>query len=95
MLPLSPILLLGVSDAIMYRRMLGQVRFSPIAFIRSRFHKHLGVVSQGTSDSTGGLISVLREMVSKEGGGSLSVLNYGLLTLVQIVPGFLSFVGMR
>ena len=38
---------------------------------------------------------MLREIVSREGGGTLSLLNYGLLTLVQVVPGFLSFVGVR
>ncbi len=34
-------------------------------------------------------------MVSREGGGALSLLNYGLLTAVQVVPGFLSFLALR
>lgn len=93
LLPLSPLLLLGISDSIIYRRILGQVHCCccacPLLLIA---HRRVTVQGNGT---TGGLISVLREMVSKEGGGVLSLLNYGLLTAVQVVPGFLSFLAMR
>jgi len=55
---------------------------------------------QGSSDSTGGVLSTLKHMVTEplhsDGSGSVMTLfNYGLLTAVHVVPGFVSFVAMR
>jgi len=73
---------------------------------------------QGALDSTGGVLSTLKYIVTEStttitsavastvtgsdgtsgsgGGGSvMSLFNYGLLTAVHVVPGFLSFVAMR
>lgn len=70
-MPVSPIYLFGVTDGIVYRRMLGQ----------------------GFFDSTGGVLSVA--LANQESGGeTLSLLNFGLLTAVHIIPGFLWFLGI-
>ena len=48
---------------------------------------------QGTMDSTGGIVSIIKQVVSE--GSVLNLLNYGLLTALNVLPGFLSFVSMR
>lgn len=54
------------------------------------------MIGQGTFDSTGGLLSVARDVAAHDRNGSaLSLLNYGLLTAAQIVPGFCIFLTMR
>lgn len=73
-LPVSPFLLLGITDTIAYRQMIGQ----------------------GSFDSTGGVLSVAREITAHDSSGSaMGILNYGLLTACHLLPGFLSFVGVR
>jgi hypothetical protein len=89
LVPLSPIMMCGIADAIVYRRMDGQ----------------------GTMDSTGGIVSVVKQITSEvvttfqntgsgvvstvTDGSVLNLFNYGLLTAVHAVPGFISFVAMR
>jgi hypothetical protein len=48
---------------------------------------------QGTLDSTGGVLSVVKQITSE--GTVLNLFNYGLLTAAHAVPGFFSFVAMR
>jgi hypothetical protein len=44
-------------------------------------------------DNTGGVVSVIKEITAE--GSVLNLFNYGLLTAVHVVPGFISFVAMR
>lgn len=123
-LPLSPMVLLGVADMVIYRRMEGQVRvmsscdslpelwWTLSVYPHEHYHDsggHTALVSlkyltvallclvcvhmQGTMDSTGGVMSVVREIVAE--GSVLNLFNYGLLTAAHAVPGFFSFVAMR
>jgi hypothetical protein len=52
---------------------------------------------QGSFDSTGGVLSVAREISASEPSknSAVTLLNYGLLTAVHALPGFLCFVGIR
>lgn len=86
LLPISPILLLGVNDTIIYRKMLDhRVNISESVFTVAR------ELTQSTSSSGSG-------NGSEANNNSLqnsSLFNYGLLTAVHVLPGFASFVGMR
>mmetsp|Transcript_27746 Transcript_27746/g.61435 ORF Transcript_27746/g.61435 Transcript_27746/m.61435 type:complete len:156 (+) Transcript_27746:969-1436(+) len=70
LIPFSPVVLLGIGEAIILRRMDGQ----------------------GVGDNTGGIFSVARRMATE---GGLGFLNYGLLTVVHALPGFLTFIAAR
>jgi hypothetical protein len=52
-------------------------------------------MSQGSFDTTGGLLSVAREITDKEHGSALTLFNNGLLTAVHAIPGFMAFLGIR
>jgi len=78
LIPLSPVVLMGLPNLITYRCVDGQ----------------------GSMDSTGGVLSVIKhitsEPVNADGSGSvMSLFNYGLLTAAHVLPGFVTFVAMR
>jgi hypothetical protein len=52
-----------------------------------------GCVSIGKEFCGNGLLQVLRSIVNRE--GYFNLVRYGLLSTLQIGPGFVSFVGMR
>jgi hypothetical protein len=53
------------------------------------------MLGQGSFDTTGGVLSVAREITHNDRGNALTLFNYGLLTAVHAVPSFFVFVGMR
>lgn len=54
------------------------------------------IIGQEIFASTEHVISVARQLANQDNSNAaLSILNYGLLTAVQIIPGFVSFLGMR
>lgn len=81
--PVSHIVFFCLSDSIVYRRILGQGGLLSVATeITGALEGAGGGGSGGGSDIS-------------SAGSALSLLNYALLTAVQIIPGFLAFCGMR
>jgi hypothetical protein len=88
LIPLSPFLLLGITDIIAYRKMIDHVRF----LLFSVFPPFVSFFFQRTISEN--VFAVAKE-ISKENNNAIDLFNYGVLTLLHVVPGFLSFVGMR
>ena len=65
-------LLLGINDTLIYRKMLD----------------HRLNLSEN-------FFTVARELTNNNEGERNSLFNYGLLTAFHVLPGFVSFVGMR
>jgi hypothetical protein len=88
LIPLSPFLLLGITDIIAYRKMIDHVRF---CFFLCFFPFSEFFFQRTISEN---VFAVAKE-ISKENNNAIDLFNYGVLTLLHVVPGFLSFVGMR
>ena len=81
--PFSPFLLAGVAEMVVYRRILGQAGSGSSIVLAD------GVVKASTPSA-----SIISDIISDEGGYS-AILRYGHLTLLQVIPGFISFVASR
>ena len=87
LVPISPFMMLGLAEIVLYRRILGHTGSGePLALSGGSGR---GGASVGTPSA-----SIIHDIITKEGGYS-SLLRYGYLTCLQLIPGFLSFVGFR
>ncbi len=88
LLPISPILLLGVNDTLIYRKMLDhRVNISESVFTVARELTQSSTVTNSSVNSN--------NSISSNNNQQSSLFSYGLLTAVHILPGFVSLVGMR
>ena len=72
------------------------IPLSPLCFIgisETIIYRSMAWVGRNQDDRTGGLLSVAQTIVKNDGVTGL--LQYGLLTTVQIVPGFVAFIATR
>lgn len=54
------------------------------------------IIGQSVFSSTEHVLNVARQLAAQDNSQSaLSLLNYGVLTASHIIPGFVSFLGMR
>jgi hypothetical protein len=91
LIPLSPFLLLGITDIIAYRKMIDHVRF---CFFLC-FFPFLSMICCLFQRTISENVFAVAKEISKENNNAIDLFNYGVLTLLHVVPGFLSFVGMR